>query len=127
MSAHCGARRFIATQQEGLALLREPQNLGPRRGAPRLPLVCIEMDGDQSRFLVAKAQVLQQLSDGEDVVEDAETVVNQLLDHGRAPAVTAQPGLTGPSSMRVARGAFWAGVSLGGRPGGFLRGAPWLP
>jgi len=40
------------------------------------------MIGDEGRFLKAKAQVLQQLGDVEDVVEDAEAVVNQLLDHG---------------------------------------------
>jgi hypothetical protein len=32
--------------------------------------------------LRAEAQVLQQLGDVEDVIEDAEAVVNPLLDHG---------------------------------------------
>jgi hypothetical protein len=54
------------------------------------------MIGDESRFLTAKAQVLQQLRDVEDVVEDTEAVVNELLDHGRAPAGAAEPGLDWP-------------------------------
>jgi hypothetical protein len=51
------------------------------------------MSGDKGRFLKAKAQVLQQLGDIEDVVEDPEAVVNSLLDHGRTPAGAAETGL----------------------------------
>ena len=47
-------RRFIAKQQQGLALFRAAQQLWPRRGAPRLPFVFIQMIGDQSRFLQLK-------------------------------------------------------------------------
>jgi hypothetical protein len=86
-------RRFIAKQQQGLPLVGKAQNLGPRCGAPRYPLACIKMSGDKGRFLIAKAQVLQQLGDVEDVVEEAEAVVNHLLDHGRRPAGTPETGL----------------------------------
>jgi hypothetical protein len=48
------------------------------------------MIGDEGRLLIAKPQVLEQLGDVEDVVEDAEAVVNQLLEHGRSPAGTAK-------------------------------------
>src|SRR4029453_8018371 len=55
-----------------------------------------EMIGDKGRFLIAKAEVLQQLGDVKDVVEDAEAVVDQLLDHGRTPAGTAETGFDRP-------------------------------
>src|SRR5918994_1757185 len=67
---------FIAKEQQSLPLVGEAQNLGPRRGAPPVPLVCIKMSRDEGGFLIAKAQVLQQLRDVEDIVEDAEAVVN---------------------------------------------------
>jgi hypothetical protein len=41
-----------------------------------MPLAFIEMRGDEGRFLIAKAQVLEQLGDVEDVVEDAKALVN---------------------------------------------------
>jgi hypothetical protein len=63
------AGRCIAKQQQGLSLLRTAQNLGPRCGAPRLPLLFIEMIGDKGRFLLAKAEVFQQLGDVEDIIE----------------------------------------------------------
>src|SRR5207244_1541338 len=55
-----------------------------------------KMIGDKGRFLKAKTEILQQLRDVEDVVEDAEAVVNQLLDHGRAPAGAAEAGFDWP-------------------------------
>src|SRR5215467_568549 len=89
-------RRFIAKEQQGLPFFGTAQYLWPRRGAPRLPFVFIKMIGDKGRFLKAKAQVLQQLGYVEDVVEDAEAVGNQLLDHGRTPAGAAEPRLDRP-------------------------------
>src|SRR2546423_11721599 len=68
---------------------------------------------DEGRFLKAKAQVLQQLGDIEDVVEDAEALVNALLDHGRTPAGTAEPGLDWPlvnecgQGFLLRRGQIW--------------------
>src|SRR5215471_793941 len=47
-----------------------------------------------------------------------------IAKHQQAPL---HPALRGPSSIRVARAAFCVGVSLGGRPVGFWRGAPWRP
>jgi len=100
------AGSFIAKEQPGLALLGEAQHLGPRRGAPGLPLACIQMLGDDGRFVRAQAQVLQSLGDGEDVGEDAEALVNQLLDHGRAPAGTATTGLGRPFGKKGGEGGF---------------------
>src|SRR5215510_15083200 len=112
-------RRFIAKQQQGLSLFGTAQDVWPRRGTPRLPFGFIQMIGDKGRFLKAKAQVLQQLGDVEDVVEDAEAVGNQLLDHGRTPAGTAEPRLDRPlikeggESGLLRRGEFgWAPCGL---------------
>src|SRR5919106_4011453 len=46
---------------------------------------------------------------------------------GERQQAPLKPALLGPSSSRVARAAFCVGVSLGGRPVGFRRGAPWSP
>src|SRR5262249_47350240 len=92
----------------------------PRRGAPRLPFGFIEMIGDKSRFLKAKAQVLQQLGDVEDIVEDAEAVVNELLDHGRAPAGTTAPRLAGPFVNARGECGSLRRSELGRAPGGLL-------
>src|SRR5215475_8647376 len=113
-------RRFIAKQQQGLPLFGTAQYLGPRRGAPRLPFVFIKMIGDEGRFLKAKAQVLQQLGDVEDVVEDAEAVINQLLDHGRAPAGTAKPRLARSFVNERGECGFLRRSELGRAPCGLL-------
>jgi hypothetical protein len=89
-------RRCIAPQQQGLPLCGTAQSLGPRRGAPRLPLVFLQMSGDHGGFGKAQAPVLQQLGAGEDVVDAAEAVVNQLLEPGRTPAGAAAPRLDRP-------------------------------
>jgi hypothetical protein len=73
--------------------LRAAQNLGPSLGTPLLPLVFIEMIGDAGRFLIAEAEVLEQLRNVEHMVVDPETLVNELLDHGRTPAGTPEPRL----------------------------------
>jgi hypothetical protein len=61
-----------------------------------VPLAFIQMIGDEGRLLIAKAQVLEQLGNVEDVGEDAKAIVNQLLDHGRAPAGPAKASLQRP-------------------------------
>src|SRR5262245_57670277 len=53
-------------------------------------------DRRQRRLLKAKAQVLEQLGDVEHIVVDPEALVNELLDHGRTPAGTAEPHLDRP-------------------------------
>src|SRR5262245_7487451 len=113
-------RRFIAKQQQSLLLLGTVQYVWPRRGAPRLPFVFIQMRGDKGRFLKAEAQVLQQLSDVEDVVEDAEAVVNQLLDHGRTPAGAAEPRLARPLVNKRGEGSFLRWGEFGRAPWGLL-------
>ena len=72
------------------------------------------MIGDESRFLEAKAQVLQQLRDVEDVVEDTEAVVYQRLDHGRAPAGAVEPGLDRPFLNECGYGLFVCRGQFGG-------------
>src|SRR5262245_22000278 len=110
-------RRFIAKEQQGLALFGPAQYLWPRRGAPRLPFGFIKMIRDEGSFLKAKAQVLQQLGDVEDVVEDAEAVVNQLLDHGRTPAGTAEPRLDRPCVNEGGESDFLRRGEFGRAPG----------
>src|SRR5262249_19928080 len=46
---------------------------------------------------------------------------------GERQQALLNPAFSGPSSMRGARAAMCVGVSLGGRPVGFGRGAPWIP
>ena len=46
---------------------------------------------------------------------------------GERQQAPLNPALTGPSSIHVARVAFCVGVSLGGRPVGFVRGVSWSP
>src|SRR5262249_35219950 len=96
------------------------QDVWPRRGTPRLPFGFIQMIGDKGRFLKAKAQVLQQLGDVEDVVEDAEAVGNQLLDHGRAPAGTAEPRLARPFVNERGECGFLRWSEFGRAPCGLL-------
>src|SRR5688572_30144204 len=77
------------------------------------------MIGDERRFLIAEAQVFEQLGDVEDVVEDAEAVVNQLLNHGRAPAGPAE---TSRDWARLKQGGEHCFLRWGqfGRPAGGL-------
>src|SRR5215510_1125190 len=117
-------RRFIAKQQQGLPCFGTAQYLGPRRRAPRLPFGFIQMSGDKGRFLKAKAQGLQQLGDVEDVVEDAEAVVNQLLDHGRTPAGAAEPRLDWPFVNEGGEGGFLRWGEFGRASGGLLARCP---
>ena len=123
---HCGNDAASPNSSRAFRALARRRS-GPRRGAPRLPFVCIKMSGDTGGFLKAKAQVLQQLGDGEDVVEDAEAVVNQLLDHGRTPAGAAAPRLDRPLVKAGGESGLLRQGEFGGRPGGFWRGAPWRP
>ena len=89
-------RRFITKQQQGLALLGQAHQVGPRGGTPCAPLVLVKRIGDQGGFLIAEAKVVQPWGDVEDMVEDAAAVVNELLRHGCAPTSTAETGLDGP-------------------------------
>ena len=67
------------------ALFGATHRLGPRRGVPGVVLGFVKRLGDQHRFLLALAEVCEQLGDGEDIVQDAEAIINQLRNHGRAP------------------------------------------
>src|SRR5262245_32421377 len=76
------------------------------------------MCGDERRFLIAKAQVLEQLGNVEDIVEDAEAVADQLLNHGRAPAGAAKPRLERPLVNEGGEFGFLRRGQLGGAAGG---------
>jgi hypothetical protein len=54
------------------------------------------MRGDERRFWIATAQVLEQLGHVEDVRADAKAVAYQLLHHRRAPAGAAKTRLDWP-------------------------------
>ena len=101
----------IAPAQDGRLGGGTAQPLRPGRGAPPVPCACIQRRRDAGRFLRADAQVLQPLGDGADVGNDAEAVVNPLLDQGRAPAGTATTGVDRPR------------VKAGGAGGCLRRGA----
>ena len=84
----------------------------------------IEMSRDEGRFLKAKAQILQQLGDIENIIVDAEAVVNELLDHGRTPAGPAEPCLDRPLLNEGSQCLFLARSQLRGAACGlFVRHA----
>ena len=56
----------------------------------------LRRDDPSGRFLITKPQVLQELGEVKDVVSDAELILNQALNQGRAPTVTLEPALGWP-------------------------------
>jgi hypothetical protein len=117
-------RGCIANPQQGLSLFRETQNLWPRRGAPGLPLACIEMLGDEGGFWIATAQVLESLGTGEDVGEDPKALVNQRLDHGRAPAGAAETSLDRSCVKEGGEEGLWRRGQFGRAPRGLVSRCP---
>jgi hypothetical protein len=109
-----GAGGFLTTQELGLPGWGQPQHLGPHRGAPGLPLACIQRCGDERRFWIAHAQGLEPLGKVEDVVEDAQAVADQRLHPGRAPAGAATTRLDRP---RVKEGGEFGLLRRGQRGG----------
>src|SRR5258708_859708 len=82
------------------------------------------MSGDKRRFLIANAQVLEQLGQVEDMVEDAQAVVNQRLNHGRAPAGAAKARLPRPLINEGSEGGLVRRSQFGRAAGGLRARGP---
>src|SRR5215475_746186 len=70
---------------------------------------------DEGRFLIAEAQILEQLRHVEHIVVDSEALVHELLEQRRTPAGTTAPSFDRPIINEtgefglLGRGAFgWA-------------------
>src|SRR6266850_4413090 len=113
-------RGLIATQQQGAFRFRHGEHLGPGGVAPLLALGIVQMIGDQGGFLVAIAELLEQLGDIEDVVIDPKALVEQRLNHWGTPARGGQTRLHWPLVQPFGQYMFLGFGPLGRPPGGLF-------
>ena len=91
-----GKGRLVAEQQVSALSFREGENFRPSMLHPFLACLRVEVIRNKAGFLIGKAHTFQQLADVVYRIEDTEALMDQILDHRAAPAVTDQTRLSRP-------------------------------
>jgi hypothetical protein len=86
-----GKAGLSTKEQQGLPLAGAPQYSGPRLVAPLQALRLVEVSGHKAGFLVRKAEVVQQGTNGVRMIPNAKMAVDKILEHRGTPAARGIP------------------------------------
>lgn len=121
-AGECPPRRkagFVAKQQQGPKLARQPHRFGPGRATPLPALLLVQMRRHKSRFLPREAQVFEQLRQLQHAVANPKACQDQFRHERRTPTGRTEPGGLWPGLDQSRQFFFLRGGELRRTPGRF--------